>query len=78
MPTFLTCENQRTYFYFLPSKTLTICMAALLRKSGQLTVQGTGKADWQEVFSDGTDPQAQAGTREEVGNKKTLWTALNI
>ena len=45
------------------------CMAALLRKSGQRTVQGTGKADWQEVFSDGTDPTAQSGTREEVGKK---------
>ena len=33
--------------------------------------EGTGKADWQEVFSDGTDPPAQAGTWEEVGNKKT-------
>ena len=33
-------------------------------------VQGTGKADWQEVFSDGTDSPAQAGTREEVVNKK--------
>ena len=30
-------------------------------------VQGTGKADWHEVFSNGTDPAAQAGTREEVG-----------
>ena len=29
-------------------------------------MQGTGKADWQEVFSDGTDPEALAGTREEV------------
>ena len=34
--------------------------------------QGTGKADWQEVFSDGTDPPAQAGTREEVGEKLCL------
>ena len=47
-------------------------MAVLLRKSGQRTVQGTGKADWQEVFSDGTDPPAQADTREEVGNKKVF------
>ena len=31
--------------------------------------QGTGKADWQEVFSDGTDIPVQAGTREEVGKK---------
>ena len=31
--------------------------------------RGTGKVDWQEVFSDGTDPLAQAGTREEVGQK---------
>ena len=45
------------------------CMAALLRKSGQRLVKGTGKADWQEVFSDGTDPPAQPGTREEVGKK---------
>ena len=29
-------------------------------------MQGTGKVDWQEVFSDGTDPEALAGTREEV------------
>ena len=28
--------------------------------------------DWQEVFSDGTDPPAQTGTREEVGNKKVF------
>ena len=35
----------------------------------QSAVQGTGKADWQ-VFSDGTEPPAQAGTIEEVGNKK--------
>ena len=35
-------------------------------------VQGSGKADWQEVFSDGTDPSAQAGTKEEVQNKKNL------
>ena len=33
-------------------------------------MQGTGKADWQKVFSDEIDPPAQAGTREEVGNKK--------
>ena len=32
-------------------------------------VQGTGKADWQEAFSNGTDPPAPAGTREEVGKK---------
>ena len=32
-------------------------------------MQGTGKADWQDVFSDGIDPPAQAGTREEVGKK---------
>ena len=38
-------------------------------KSGQRTVQGRGKADWQEVFSDGTDPPAQAGFREEVEKK---------
>ena len=42
------------------------------QKSGQRTSQGTGKADWQEVFSDGTDHPAQAGTWEEVGNKKGL------
>ena len=29
-------------------------------------VQGTRKADWQEDFSNGTDPPAQASTREEV------------
>ena len=45
------------------------CMAVLLRKSGQRTVHGTGKADWQEAFSDGTDPPSQPGTREEVGKK---------
>ena len=39
---------------------------------GQRTAQGTGKADWQEVFFDGTGPPAQADTREEVGNKKVL------
>ena len=27
--------------------------------------------DWQEVLSNGIDPPAQAGTREEVGNKKS-------
>ena len=37
-------------------------------------MQGTGKADWQEAFSDGTDPPAQAGTRGEVGNKKMILT----
>ena len=26
--------------------------------------------DWQEVLSNGIDPPAQAGIREEVGNKK--------
>ena len=31
---------------------------------GQLMVQGIG-----EVFSDGIDPSAQAGTREKVGKK---------
>ena len=30
----------------------------------------SGKADWQEVFSDRTKPPVQAGTREEVGKKK--------
>ena len=38
------------------------------KKNGQRTVQGTGKADRQEVFSDGTDSPAQAGTRAEVWN----------
>ena len=42
------------------------------QESGQCTAQGTGKADWQEVFSDGTDPSAQAGTREEARNKKSI------
>ena len=32
--------------------------------------QGTGKVDWKEVFSDGTDPTARASAREEVGNNK--------
>ena len=49
-------------------------MAALLRKSGQLTVQGTGRANWQEIFSNGTDPPAQAATREEMGNKKRFFS----
>ena len=44
---------------------------------GQRTAQGTGKADWQEVFFDGTGPPAQAGTREEVGNKKSLSLSIN-
>ena len=35
-------------------------------------MQGSGKADWQEVFSDGTGLPAQAGTREEVGNEKMV------
>ena len=35
-------------------------------------MQGSGKADWQEVFSDGTDPPALAGTREDLGNKKSF------
>ena len=48
-------KNHRTSFYFLPSNILTLCVAPLLRKSGPRTAQGTGKADWQEVFSDGTD-----------------------
>ena len=39
-------------------------------KSGQCMAQGTGKADWQLVFSDGTEPPSQAGTREDVVNKK--------
>ena len=38
-------------------------------KSGQRMVRGAGKADWKEVCSDGIDPAAQAGTREEVGKK---------
>ena len=33
------------------------------QKSGQCTVQGTGKADLHEVFSDGKDPAAQTGKR---------------
>ena len=38
-------------------------------KSGQRMVGGARKADWEEVYSDGIDPAAQAGTREEVGKK---------
>ena len=44
---------------------------------GQRTAQGTGKVDWQEVFFDGTGPPAQADTREEVGNKKSLSLSIN-
>ena len=39
---------------------------------GQRTAQGTEKADWQEDFSDGTDLPAQAGTREEVDEQKSI------
>ena len=39
---------------------------------------GTERADRQEVFSDGTDPPAQAGTREEVGNKKVYMLTTNV
>ena len=35
-------------------------------------MQGTGKADGQEVFSNGTEPAAQAGTREKLENKNEL------
>ena len=45
-------------------------MAALLTKSEQGTLQGTWKADWLEIFSDRTDPQAQSGTGVEVESKK--------
>ena len=45
-------------------------------KSGQRTAQGTVKADWQEVFSKGTDPPAQAGTREEVGKTISYLSSL--
>ena len=41
-------------------------VAAVMRKA---EVRGAGKADWKEVCSDGIDPAAQAGTREEVGKK---------
>ena len=47
-------------------------MAALLRTSGKRTVQGTGQADWQEVFSDGTDSQSQAGARGKVTEQKKV------
>ena len=40
-------------------------------------MQGTERADWQEVLSDGTDPPAQAGTREEWGIKKVNMLATN-
>ena len=36
------------------------------------------KAVWQEAFSDGSDPPAQAGTREEVGNKLLAILQPNI
>ena len=36
--------------------TLTHCRAVLFRRSGQRRVQETEMANWQEVFSDGTDP----------------------
>ena len=33
-------------------------------------MRGTERMDWKEAFSNGTDPPAQAGTREEVETKK--------
>ena len=45
LPSCVTFVNHRTSFYFLPSNTLTHCMAVLLRKSEQRMVQGTGMAD---------------------------------
>ena len=45
------------------------CVAGLVKNGKRHMGQGTGKADWQEVFSDGTDLPVQAGTREEVGKK---------
>ena len=38
--------------------------------------QRTGKTDWKEVFSNGTDPPDQAGTREEVWNNKKANTRM--
>ena len=43
---------------------------ALLRKVDRVRYKELGR---QEVFSDGTDPPAQADTREEVGKKAMLW-----
>ena len=45
-------------------------MAALLRKVDGVRCKELGRRTGKEVFSDGIDPPAQAGTREEVGNKK--------
>ena len=44
-------------------------MVELLTLVDSIRYKGTGKVDCQcvKVFSDGTDPAAQAGTREEVG-----------
>ena len=41
-------------------------------------MQGIGKAGWQEVLSDGTNLPAQAGTREEVGEKKMSYCFLSL
>ena len=54
-------------------------MTPLLRKgdSLQCKVVETGKADWKEAFSDGIDPEAQAGTGEEVGKKSLAVRSIN-
>ena len=44
--------------------TVNHCTKGGASNSGQPPAQVTEKADWQEVFYEGTDPPAQAGTGE--------------
>ena len=69
----MTCGNYRTSFYFLPPNILTHCVVMLHRIVDSVRWKEQGS----QVFSDGIDPLAQAGTREEVEDKKitdSLWT----
>ena len=55
---FYNLRNSKASFYFLSSNTLTHCVAALLRRVNGVWAQGSGKADWLEVCSDGTGPSS--------------------
>ena len=57
----MTCENYGASFYFLPSNTLTHCVAALVRIVDSVQRKELGR---QVIFSDRIDPSAQYSTWE--------------